>query len=60
MLLENYLPKIIFNGLKNGFDDDKVCITNINRQILATSQTVGKYKVDVAEERIKSINPEQR
>ena len=38
-------------------DDDKVCLTNINRQIFATRNTVGKYKVDVAEERILSINP---
>ncbi len=39
-------------------DDDKVCITNINRQLLATRKTVGKYKVDVAEERIHEINPD--
>ncbi len=39
-------------------DDDKVCITNINRQILATKKTVGKYKVDVAKERILEINPD--
>lgn len=39
-------------------DDDKVCLTNINRQILATRKTVGKYKVDVAEERIHEINPD--
>ena len=39
-------------------DDDKVCLTNINRQIFATRATVGKYKVDVAEERIKQINPD--
>ncbi len=38
-------------------DDDKVCLTNINRQIIATRKTVGKYKVDVAEERIHDINP---
>lgn len=38
-------------------DDDKVCLTNINRQILATRKTVGKYKVDVAAERISDINP---
>lgn len=38
-------------------DDDKVCLTNVNRQILATLKTVGQYKVDVAEERIHSINP---
>lgn len=39
-------------------DDDKVCLTNINRQIYATRKTVGKYKVDVAEERILEINPD--
>ncbi len=39
-------------------DDDKVCLTNINRQIIALRSTVGRYKVDVAEERIKDINPD--
>ena len=38
-------------------DDDKVCLTNINRQIYATTKTVGEYKVDVAKERIAEINP---
>lgn len=38
-------------------DDDKVCITNVNRQLLATLKTVGQYKVDVAKERIADINP---
>ncbi|HNX15378.1 MAG TPA: tRNA threonylcarbamoyladenosine dehydratase [Oscillospiraceae bacterium] len=38
-------------------DDDRVCLTNLNRQIIATHKTVGKYKVDVAEERILDINP---
>lgn len=38
-------------------DDDLVCLTNINRQILATRKTYGRYKVDVAEERIHDINP---
>ena len=38
-------------------DDDKICLTNLNRQIYATTKTVGKYKVDVAEERIHDINP---
>lgn len=38
-------------------DDDRVCLTNINRQIYATRKTVGKYKVDVAAERIAEINP---
>ncbi len=45
-------------GALDLIDDDKICITNINRQILATKRTVGKYKVDIAEERIKEINPE--
>lgn len=39
-------------------DDDKVCLTNINRQIYATRKTIGWYKVDVAAERIAEINPE--
>lgn len=39
-------------------DDDKVCLTNINRQIFATRKTVGQYKVDVAAERIADINPD--
>lgn len=38
-------------------DDDKVCITNLNRQLYATRKTVGKYKVEVAKERILDINP---
>lgn len=38
-------------------DNDKVCLTNINRQIIATSKTVGRYKVEVAKERILEINP---
>lgn len=39
-------------------DNDKVCLTNINRQIIATHKTVGRYKVDVAAERIAEINPQ--
>ncbi|MBO6008474.1 MAG: tRNA threonylcarbamoyladenosine dehydratase [Lachnospiraceae bacterium] len=39
-------------------DDDKVCLTNVNRQIIATRKSLGKYKVDVAEERIHDINPD--
>lgn len=38
-------------------DDDRVCLTNINRQILATRNSVGKYKVDEAQQRVLSINP---
>lgn len=41
-------------------DFDKVDITNINRQIIATTDTVGRYKVDVMEERIKAIDPTTR
>ena len=44
-------------GTLDLIDDDKVCLTNINRQILATRSTVGKYKVDVARDRILDINP---
>lgn len=45
-------------GAVDLIDDDKVCLTNINRQIYATRKTVGKYKVDVAAERIAEINPD--
>ncbi|MBQ9391828.1 MAG: tRNA threonylcarbamoyladenosine dehydratase [Lachnospiraceae bacterium] len=41
-------------------DNDKVCLSNINRQIIATRKTVGKYKVDVAKERILDINPDAK
>ena len=41
-------------------DDDRVCLTNLNRQLYATRKTVGKYKADVAEERIHEINPDCR
>lgn len=39
-------------------DDDKVCLTNLNRQIIATRKTVGKYKVEVMKDRILEINPD--
>ena len=38
-------------------DNDTVCESNINRQIIATTKTIGRHKVDVAEERILEINP---
>ena len=38
-------------------DDDKVCLTNLNRQIIATRKTVGKYKTEVMKERMLEINP---
>lgn len=44
-------------GALDLIDDDRVCLTNINRQLLATRKTVGKYKVDVAAGRIAEINP---
>ena len=40
------------------FDNDTVSMTNINRQIIATLDKVGQYKVDVMKERIAQINPE--
>ena len=39
-------------------DDDKVCLTNLNRQIIATRKTVGQYKVGVMRDRILEINPD--
>ena len=41
-------------------DDDKISITNLNRQIHATRNTIGKYKVDVMEKRILEINPDAK
>ena len=38
-------------------DDDKVCLTNLNRQIIATRKTVGQYKTEVMRDRILDINP---
>ena len=38
-------------------DDDKVCITNLNRQLFALRSTVGKYKVDAAADRIQDFSP---
>lgn len=47
-------------GTLDLIDDDKVSITNVNRQIIATTSTVGKYKVDVAKYRVLDINPEAK
>ena len=38
-------------------DSDRVCITNINRQLMATTETVGQVKVDALKERLLTINP---
>jgi tRNA A37 threonylcarbamoyladenosine dehydratase len=45
-------------GTLDLIDDDRICLTNINRQIYATRKTIGQYKVDVAKERILEINPD--
>lgn len=45
-------------GTLNLIDNDRVCLTNINRQILASHRTVGQFKVDVARERVLDINPD--
>lgn len=44
-------------GALDLIDDDRVSLSNINRQILATHSTVGRHKVDVAAERVLDINP---
>jgi tRNA A37 threonylcarbamoyladenosine dehydratase len=41
-------------------DSDRVCITNINRQLMATTQTVGQVKVEVLRDRLLTINPSAR
>lgn len=45
-------------GTLDLIDNDTVSLTNINRQIIATHSTVGRYKVDVAKERVLDINPQ--
>lgn len=45
-------------GTLDLIDRDKVSLTNLNRQIIATHSTIGRYKVDVATERVLDINPE--
>ena len=47
-------------GTLDLIDNDTVSITNINRQIIATTTTVGKYKVEVARDRILDINPDAK
>ncbi len=41
-------------------DSDQISITNLNRQIIATHRTIGKYKADVMKERMLEINPDLR
>lgn len=56
-----YVCEALVRSGVGGFDlidDDKVCLTNLNRQIIATRKTVGQYKVEVMRDRILEINPE--
>ena len=50
---------LVRSGVENFIlvDNDEISLTNINRQIIATHQTIGKPKVEVAKERILEINP---
>lgn len=45
-------------GTVDIIDDDKVCLSNLNRQLIATRKTIGQYKVDAAGQRMKEINPD--
>ncbi|NBJ91246.1 tRNA threonylcarbamoyladenosine dehydratase [Parablautia muri] len=45
-------------GTVDIIDDDKVCLSNLNRQLIATTTTIGMYKVDAACQRVKEINPQ--
>lgn len=45
-------------GYLDLIDNDRICLSNINRQIIATHDTIGQYKVDVMKDRILSINPD--
>jgi tRNA A37 threonylcarbamoyladenosine dehydratase len=50
---------LVRSGIKHMtiVDSDRVCVTNINRQIMATTKTVGKVKTEVLRERLLEINP---
>ena len=45
-------------GALDLIDDDRVCLSNLNRQIIALHSTLGQYKVDAAAARIRDIDPE--
>ena len=55
----NACDALVRSGIQNItiVDNDKVSVTNINRQLIANMNTVGKYKTDVMEEHLLSINP---
>ncbi len=45
-------------GALDLIDNDKISLTNLNRQIIALHSTIGRYKTDVMKERIQDINPD--
>lgn len=45
-------------GALDLIDSDRVCLSNLNRQIIATHETLGQYKADVAAARVRAINPD--
>ena len=45
-------------GTVDLYDDDRVCLTNLNRQLIATRKTIGQHKVDALAERMREINPD--
>ena len=47
-------------GTVDLYDDDCVCLTNLNRQLIATRKTIGQHKVDAMAERMREINPDVR
>jgi len=47
-------------GAVDLFDDDEVCLTNLNRQLVASHSAIGRKKVDVMRERILDISPQCR
>lgn len=47
-------------GAVDLIDNDTVCLSNLNRQIIATRKTLGRYKTDVMKERVLDINPQCR
>ena len=53
-----YVCEALVRSGIGAFDSDTVSLTNLNRQIIATHETVGRYKAEVMRERMLSINPE--
>ena len=51
---------LVRSGVRNItiVDSDRVCVTNCNRQLMATSRTIGQVKVDALRDRLLEINPE--